>query len=141
MLITRPAIGKLTDRYGVVKVSIPALLCNVLSFFIISYAHTIWSFLLAAFIAGCGYGACQPAIQALSMKAVPIERRGSASSTNFIGMDLGNFFGPAIGGFIAQFLGYHMMWRFMAIPFLVGMFVMFLNRSTFSQIEESFASK
>ena len=140
MLVTRPLIGRLTDRYGLVKVSIPALFSNIISFFIVSYSTTLWSFLLAGLISGCGYGACQPAIQALSMKAVPNERRGSASSTNFVGQDLGNIIGPAIGGVVAQFMGYNIMWRFMAIPFGVAILILFLCRHTFTRIEESFSS-
>ena len=139
MLVTRPIVGRLTDRYGVVKVSIPALLSNVIAFVVISYSQALWSFLLAGLIAGCGYGACQPAIQALSMKAVPNERRGSASSTNFIGQDLGNIVGPFIGGLIAQNLGYPMMWRVMAFPFVIGMLIMFLSQNRFMHIEEHFS--
>ena len=140
MLITRPIIGRLTDKFGLVKVSIPALFCNVISFIVVSYSHTLWSFLFAAFISAFGYGACQPAMQALSMKTVPNERRGAASSTNFIGMDLGNLIGPMIGGVIAQVYGYGAMWRTMAAPFLIGALLLFVFRRLFTRIERDFAS-
>jgi MFS family permease len=88
MLITRPVIGQLTDKFGFVKVSIPSILMTALSFVIISQAHTLNMFLFAAFINAFGYGAVQPALQSLVMKSVTADRRGSATSTNYIGMDL-----------------------------------------------------
>ena len=141
MLVTRPIIGRLTDRFGLVKVVIPALFCNVLSFFVISYSGTLLSFMFAAFISAFGYGACQPAMQALSMKTVPNERRGAASSTNFIGMDLGNLLGPTMGGIVAQALGYDVMWRTMAVPFLVGISLLITFRKLFTRIEQDFTAK
>ncbi|MCL1848635.1 MAG: MFS transporter [Clostridiales bacterium] len=141
MLATRPMIGKLTDKYGLVKVIVPALLCNVATFFIISFSTTLWGFLLAGLISAFGYGACQPAMQALTMKAVTNDRRGAASSTNYIGMDLGSLFGPTLCGAVAQSLGYVMMWRVMTIPFIIGMIYIFLSRSTIKQIEDEFEAR
>jgi MFS family permease len=141
MLITRPIIGRLTDKFGLVKIAIPALFCNIAAFVVISYSSTLWSFLIAAFISAFGYGAIQPAMQALSMKTVPNERRGSASSTNYIGMDLGNLVGPSIGGNVAQAFGYSVMWRVMGIFFVLGVMLMFTFRAMFTRIEAQFASK
>ncbi|MCL2121438.1 MAG: MFS transporter [Clostridiales bacterium] len=138
MIVTRPVIGRLTDKYGLAKVVVPALFCNVLMFYIISFSTSLWSFLLAAFISAFGYGACQPAMQALTMKSVPNERRGAASSTNYIGMDLGNLFGPTIGGLVAQSFGYVAMWRIMACFFIVGMLIAFFTRTTITRIENDF---
>ena len=50
MLISRPVIGKLSDKYGLVKVVIPALICFALSFYIISIAENLFMFLVAAFV-------------------------------------------------------------------------------------------
>jgi MFS family permease len=112
----------------------------VIAFVIVSFSTTLFSFLAAAFIAALGYGACQPAMQALTMKTVPNERRGAASSANYIGMDLGNLAGPMIGGIVAEALGYNAMWRIMTIPFVVGMVIMLLFRGAIARIEEDFAS-
>ena len=138
MLITRPLVGKLTDRFGIVKILIPALLCNVLSFFIISGSSTLISFLLAALISAFGQGACHPAMLALSMKSVPNDRRGAASSTNYIGQDLGVMAGPVIAGNIAQAFGYVTMWHVMTIPFVLGMVLVFVCRHRISRIEKNF---
>ncbi|MCL1805641.1 MAG: MFS transporter [Clostridiales bacterium] len=141
VLITRPFLGRLTDKYGVVIVAIPALCCNVISCFIISNAHALWHFLVAAFIAALGSGVCQPSLQALSMKAVAGDRRGAASSTNYLGMDFGALFGPLLGGLVAQSLGYRMMYRFQAIPLAACMLILFLSKKWISNTEKSFAAE
>ena len=139
MLITRPFVGRLIDKFGIVNVLVPALFCNVLSFVIISYSTSMLGFLLAAVISAFGQGACQPAIMALSMKTVTNDRRGAASSTNYIGMDMGVMVGPVVAGNVAEAFGYVAMWRIMTIPFFVGMAFMLIFRKVFSGIEKKFA--
>ena len=141
MLVSRPLIGKLNEKYGPVVVSIPAIFSNVVAFFIISFSTTLFGFLLAAFVSSFGMGACQPAMQALSMKTVTNDRRGAASCTNFIGMDLGTLVGPVIAGAIVQSLGYTIMWRLMVFPFLIGIALVFIFRSHLTRIEEEFQAR
>jgi len=130
MLFTKLMIGKLTDKYGVVKAVIPALFCFAAAFLLISYSRTLPMFLLAGFLTSFGFGGCHPALFAMCMKGVPAERRGAASSTAFIGIDLGSLVGPVIAGVLAERLGYAHMWRIMIIPILAAMLViaLFHNR-------------
>jgi MFS family permease len=128
LLFTRPTIGKLSDKYGLQRVLIPAMCCFAVSFLMISFASNLPMFLLAAFVSAFGYGACQPAIQALCMKCVPKERRGAGSCTNYIGNDLGNLAGPIIAGVVAEKLGYTSMWRIMLIPVFFAMILTFVFR-------------
>jgi len=153
MLVTRPLVGKLIDRFGLVKVSVPALLCNFVAFLMISASTSIWLFLLAAFISAFGSGACQPAVQALAMKSVTNERRGAASSTNFIGLDLGSLFGPTIAGSIVQSSGevqinadesvpnYVPMWRIMSFIYIIGMLILIFFRRRIAKIEKDFDAR
>lgn len=141
LLVTRPAVGKLTDKYGLVKICVPALLFNVIAFFIISKSDNLLMFLLASFISAFGYGACQPAIQTLSMKSTSREHRGAASSTNYIGNDLGNLVGPTVAGMIAQSFGYVTMWQVMTIPFVVASLAMLVFRVRIVTIERNFESR
>jgi MFS family permease len=141
MLATRPIIGKLTDRFGFVKVGIPAIFMTALSFIIISQSHVLWMFLLAAFVSSFGYGAAQPTLQSLAMKSVPADRRGSASSTNYIGMDSATLIGPTVAGFVAQKFGYTPMWIIMTIPFAIGILFVFSFRSNIKDIEKKFSTK
>lgn len=138
MVFTRPFVGRLTDKYGLVKVFVPCIFCNVAAFVIISFARSLPVFLLASFIAGFGFGACSPAVQALAMKSVPAERRGAGSGTNFIGTDIGYLIGPTAAGFLAQSYGYPVMWRAMVLPFLVAIALVVIFRGRIARIEEDF---
>ncbi|MHB8127779.1 MAG: MFS transporter [Mobilitalea sp.] len=137
LLITRPTVGKLTDKYGFVKVGIPAIFFTGISFIIISVSTSLPMFLIAAFVNAFGFGACQPALQSLAMKSVPKERRGAAGSTNFIGLDLGTILGPMIAGAFAENLGYPVMWCVMTIPLIIGMSLVFIFRGKIVKIEEN----
>ncbi len=124
MFVTRPLIGRLADKLGSAKVIIPGLLCYAASFLLISFSHSLPMFLLAAFVSAFGYGGCQPAIQAMAMRAVPTERRGAASCTSYIGTDLGNLVGPVIAGAVVEAFGYTNMWRIMILPMVCAGAVM-----------------
>lgn len=139
MLVTRPIVGKLTDRYGFVKIGMPSILMTVISLIIIGFSDTLWMFLLAAFVNAFGYGALQPALQSLCIQSVPPERRGSGSCTFYIGLDSATLIGPTIAGFVAEKMGYAPpMWITMTIPLIIGVTVVFLFRNRIRQIEEGF---
>lgn len=138
MLVTRPLVGKLTDRYGLVKVVIPSLVCFMGSFLIISMSRTLAGILLAAVVASFGYGASQPAIQTLTLKCVSAERRGAGSSTNFIGTDLGSLLGPILAGALVDAFGYRAMWRIMIIPVFFAMLIVIMYRRKIKYIEDNF---
>lgn len=130
LLFSRPTIGKLTDRYGYVKVLLPAMTCFALSFMLISISSQMWMFIAAAFINAFGFGASQPAVQALCMKLVPKEKRGAGSCTSYLGSDGGNLVGPLIAGTIVEFYGYSVMWRVMLIPIILAMVIVIAFRRT-----------
>ena len=141
LLITRPLLGKLSDRFGSVQVLIPALLCFAIAFFIISYAASLLAFLLAAVVSAFGFGAAYPVINTLSMKSVAPDRYGASSSTNYIGMDLGNLLGPIIASFFIMRLGYPAMWRIMTILIFISIVLLFLFRRYVFRIEAEFRER
>ena len=139
MLATRPLIGRLTDRFGIVYVCIPAFFVTIVSYIVISGSKSLVGFIAAAVITAFGQGACLPAMQALSMKAVPRERRGAASSTNYIGLDLGYLIGPLVAGRVVEAFGYVTMWYVMGIPFVIGMVILYYSKSRINETERRFA--
>lgn len=141
MLISRPLIGKLTDKFGACKVLIPALCCFIISYLIISVSSTLPMFLLASFISAFGTGACQPAVQALCMKCVSADRRGAASSTCYIANDLGTLIGAPVAGMIVEQWGYTVMWRGMTIPIFLAIVLVICIRKDIKQVEAAFAAK
>jgi MFS family permease len=136
MLITRPLVGKLADKFGYVKVMLPMMVLFALSLIIISFSSSLPQFIVAAFLNAFGYGGCGPAIQSLCMKRVPKERRGAGSCTSYIGMDLGSLLGPVIAGITAGKLGYVSMWRIMIIPILTAVILVFLFRRDIDSVAE-----
>lgn len=135
LLITRPMVGKLADRLSFVKVAVPAMLCFALSFWLISISRNIFMFLAAAVISAFGYGACQPLVNSLCMKSVPPDRRGAASSTSYVGTDLGNLIGPTLAGVVISRCGYTLMWRVMTIQIFAAIGITLLFRKKISAFE------
>ena len=139
LIATRPIIGRLTDRFGFVKVAIPSVFMTACSLAMIGFSANTFMLLLAAFINAFGYGAVQPMLQSLCMKSVPNERRGSASGTNYIGMDSATIIGPYVCGVVAKVFGYTpIMWMVMTIPIFAGMIATFVLRKPIGRIEQNF---
>ena len=139
LIVTRPIIGKLTDKHGFVKIAIPSVFMTACSIALIGFSSNTVMLLLAAFINAFGYGAVQPMLQSLCMKSVPNERRGSASGTNYIGMDSATIIGPYVCGIVAKIFGYTpIMWIVMTIPIFAGMLAIFVLRKPIQRIETKF---
>ncbi len=140
LMASRPFIGKLTDKYGFVKTTVPAILITSLSLFMIGQCKSLWQVILVAVINSFGYGSVQPAVQSMCMKAAPAEKRGSASSTNYIAMDSATLIGPALCGYVAKMLGYTpAMWNVMALIVLLCAVYTILFAKQLNQIEKDFA--
>ena len=139
MLVTRPLVGRLTERFGFVKVAIPCVFMTAVSLAMIGFSGNMFWLLVSAFINAFGYGAVQPMLQSLCMKSVGPERRGSASGTNYIGMDSATILGPMLCGEVADAFGYEpIIWLVMTIPIFAGMLAIFLLRKRISAIENNF---
>lgn len=106
MLASRPLSGWLTDRFGLKKILIPAIIIFAISFFAVSSAKTLPGILFGAVVVAIGYGAANPAMQSMCMQCETPVRRAVASNTLYIGMDLGLFLGPLMGGFVKDFADY-----------------------------------
>ena len=140
MVFTRPMIGKLADKFGSGKVILGSMLLFAISFLLISSATALPMFLAAGFVSAFGYAGCQPALMAVSMKSVPMERRGAASCTTYIGQDIGNLAGPVIAGSIIESLGYVNMWRIMIFPILIAMIIGILFRGQMDHAGQKLAT-
>jgi MFS family permease len=135
LLISRPIIGKLSDRFGVVRVLPLAIVFYGISMVMISYSNSIEKFVLAAVISAFGYGACQPIIQSLCMKSVTRDRRGSASATSYYGTDLGYLIGPLISGIMIERFGYAIMFRFTPLLLIFPLVIFFFSIDKLNAID------
>jgi MFS family permease len=125
---SRPLIGHMADRYGASKVLLASMCFLCLSFFAISWSHSLPMFLLSAVICAFGYAGCQPALMAVCLRRVPLESRGAASSTAYLGQAAGNLIGGVLGGSLVQSFGYASMWRLMLIPVVAAAIVTIVFR-------------
>jgi MFS family permease len=119
LLLSRMFCGKLVDRKGFSFVLYPGLICVALALWLLSEAsafNPVAIFAIAAVLKALGVGAVQPALQASVMNAVSPERRGAATSTFYIGADLGQASAPVIAGEIIDSSGYPSMFRVFMLP-------------------------
>lgn len=120
LLISRPYFGRLTDRKGTSFAVLPGIICVILSMSLIYLANSLIAFLIAGFVYGIGFGAIQPALQAMSVSKVNHSRRGAANATFFLGFDLGIGAGAILWGIIAENFGYQIIYLLSIIPAIIG---------------------
>ncbi|NLB36096.1 MAG: MFS transporter [Clostridiales bacterium] len=142
LTVSRPFFGRLADTKGYAIVMVNGLILCSLAMIIIYFAHTLPVFILAGIVYGMGYGAVQPTTQALSVLYVPMERRGAATATFFLFLDLGMCLGAIMWGFVAQYIGYGLMYLMVIIPNLPALLVylLFPRLAEMRQDEFSIAS-
>ena len=114
LLLTRLTAGKVTDRHGE---SIFAYTCNLamlVAFLLLGLWPNTVTYLLAAVLAGYGFGGLEPALQSMAVAIAPPERRGSANSTFLCAYDIGIGVGGGIAGALISAVGYGRMFVIMA---------------------------
>lgn len=105
-VLTKPFTGKWLDKKGVAYTLYPAFVISAVFAICFARAYVLSLVLVAAVLKAIGQGSGQSAIQADSVRMLGLERSGVASSSCYIGMDLGNVLGPAIGAFVISDYGY-----------------------------------
>ena len=119
--VSRPLSGYLTDKFGIPRVLIPALVIYAAALFVVGSSRSLPPMLVGAVLAAIGYGSAQPSLQAMSMQAESPLRRGVASNTVYMGMDLGLFVGPFLGGLVYANSNYSTMYKAGAAPILIAL--------------------
>ncbi len=105
MFLVRPISGKLMDKKGMYVVAFPGIALTIVSMVLLASAGKFTGGAFAAVMASSvlkalGQGAAQPSLQAASIKKVGRERSGSATSTYYLGGDIGQGVAPMIAGVI-----------------------------------------
>jgi MFS family permease len=106
LFLVRPISGKVMDKKGVKVIIIPAVIITALSMFLLGRATTLIFVLLTAVLRSIGQGAAQPTLQAACIKKVGKEHSGVATSTYFLGGDIGQGIGPMLGGYLLGQISY-----------------------------------
>lgn len=118
-ILSKPFTGKLLDRKSIAFTLYPAFVISALFAFIFARAESLPLILVAAVLKSVGQGSGQSAIQTETLRQLGIKKSGVASSTCYIGMDLGNVIGPAIGAFVISNSGYGTLFNIYAIMLLL----------------------
>ncbi|HJB96621.1 MAG TPA: MFS transporter [Candidatus Mediterraneibacter intestinigallinarum] len=124
LFISKPASGKLVDRKGLAVAVYPATILSGISMFMLGHAEGIGIILLSGIIRSIGQGTAMPALQTECIRTVGIERSGVATSTYYLGGDVGQGIGPMIGGVVVGSMGYEGMFDICGI-LLLSMTVVF----------------
>lgn len=106
LFVSKPASGKLTDRKGAAAAVYPATVLAGISMFLLGHAQGLGMILVSGVIRSVGQGTAMPALQTESIRTVGIERSGVATSTYYLGGDIGQGVGPMIGGVVIGLAGY-----------------------------------
>lgn len=118
-VLTKPFTGKWLDAKGVAYTLYPAFVISAVFAFCFARAYTLPLVLVAAVLKAIGQGSGQSAIQADSVRKLGLERSGVASSSCYIGMDLGNVLGPAIGAYVISSSGYELLFNVYGVLLLL----------------------
>jgi MFS family permease len=87
---------------------------------IIAAAHSLTTFLIAAALMGIATGGEQPILMAECIKSADASKRGRASNTSYVGMDIGNFAGSNLAGILVAAIGYRHMFLAAIVPVVLG---------------------
>jgi len=123
LLILRFMIGKFIDRSNLLPIVTVSLILSGLSMFIIGVSTGITTILVAAALVAIGQGTGQLSLQSACIKKADATKIGVATSTYYIGADIGQAFGPIVGGKVSELFNYKIMFYFIAIFMLGGILI------------------
>ena len=121
IIISRPLVGKAYARYGSKYIIYPGLVLFILGLLSLSIATTPLTIILTAPLLGLGYGAAQPAFQALAIQSASIERAGVSTATYFLALDISVGAGSVILALLASAIGYQSLYLFTAFVMIVAL--------------------
>jgi EmrB/QacA subfamily drug resistance transporter len=117
--VTIVIFGRLSDRYGVIKIYTLGLLVFAVASVLCGFSHSVGTLLLFRTMQGIGAAMLQSTAAALVTTLVVPERRGAALGTLNVMIGLGPILGPTAGGFLISTGGWR--WIFwINIPFCIA---------------------
>ena len=121
IIISRPLVGKVYARFGSKFVIYPGVALFILGLSALGIVTTPIGIICTAPLLGLGYGAAQPAFQALAVQSAPIERAGVSTATYFLALDIAVGAGSVILALIANALGYQYLYQITALIMVVAL--------------------
>ncbi|MFO1446094.1 MFS transporter [Bacillus sp. Bva_UNVM-123] len=125
ILLTRPFTGRIIDTKGANYIIYPCALLFGVGLLLLSSSHSTFLLLLSGAIIGIGYGNISSTLQALAIKVTTFENMGLATSTYFIGLDVGLGFSPYFLGYLVPSIGYSQLYVWLGIFMFIIMILYF----------------
>ncbi len=143
VFLLRLFVGRIVDKKGLTLTVNISLIVSAISMALIGVAPTLGLLIVASVLKSIGQGGGQLSLQAESIKKVSPSRVGVATSTFYIGADIGQGLGPIIGGGISQYFNYTTMFVACSVLMLVSMVVfnVYQRRTRYSVNAETLEMK
>jgi len=132
LAFVRLMTGKIYDRFGISAILFPAFALAGTAALFVGYAQSLPLILTAAVIIAFAQGSAQPTIQAECIRLLPENKSGIATSTYYIGADIGQGFGPMLAGVIASTWNYKVMFTVCSCVFIVSLLLYWVRVRFFS---------
>lgn len=125
LFLIRLMIGKIADRNSLSFIVNISLVTSAVSMVMIGKGTGLAVILIAAVLKAVGQGSGQISLQSACIKRVDPCKVGIASSTYYIGADIGQGLGPIIGGKITTMFDYRIM--FYSVAAFILLVMVFFN--------------
>ena len=140
LFVTRTTVGKVADQKGE---GIFVYTCNAsmfAAFMLMAFVPDTITFLIAAVLAGYGFGGLEPALQSMAVHIAPLQRRGSANSTFLCAYDIGIGLGGGMAGFLIAGVGFKWMFAILSLANILSVSLYLLwgrnHPSSFSYVNK-----
>ncbi|MGH7910697.1 MAG: MFS transporter [Candidatus Dormibacteraceae bacterium] len=120
LLGLRSVAGRLSDRFGRVRVIVPGLACGSASLLLLAVSGNLLEMLAAALLFALAMGLVQPPALAWGMDLAP-ERRATAMATMVMAQDLGIILGGTLLGAVGTLASYSALFSIGAACGLVAL--------------------
>ena len=128
MVIFRPLSGRWADSGRNDMVFSIGFLTMFSSLIVIGLSSTITGFLFAGALYGIGFSCSLPLLQAVAVRRAPAHRRGDATATYFMALDMGIGLGAILWGFVAEASSFQVMYFTTLIPLVLAVTIYFRYR-------------
>lgn len=138
LLLVRVVLGKYADKKGEAMFVYTCNSSMLAAFLLLALAPNTVTFIIAAVLAGYGFGGLEPALQSMAVHSAAPSERGSANSTFLCAYDIGIGLGGGIAGVLISGLGYEQMFVILSAANIVSVLLYILwGRNDPSSISRS----
>lgn len=121
LFVLRLFVGKIVDNQGLTLVVNVSLIVTAISMVLIGVAPVLSLLIVASVLKSIGQGTGQISLQTECIRSVDATKIGVATSTFYIGADIGQGLGPIIGGKISSVFNYTVMFFVCSVIMIISL--------------------